>query len=259
MSLDVMALNARNGFGNENHAAALLALTEELDPDIAVFPEAFAGKSPLRDHVPGAFTKMGYHVVHSPNSLDGRTDVQSMLLIARETLLDSSVPVETHNLVGRAAIAVTLRDATSGSAMSFLGVHFEDRNEPTRLMQAALLKDLAPQVAFGDFNSLQDDRRLNRIVASRPIRAAANHLPRSVRSHATRLCEMADGRTMARLLDTFEDADQDGQPTYPARLPLFQLDRILVSPAVTVEEFQVRSARKASDHRATTAKLSVKQ
>lgn len=76
-------------------------------------------------------------------------------------------------------------------------------------------------------------------------------------SKMKRLVEMAEGRTMQMLLDSFlNNADENDQPTIPDKRPLFKLDHILVSKNnIVPADYRVHAATGLSDHRAISANI----
>jgi len=78
-----------------------------------------------------------------------------------------------------------------------------------------------------------------------------------LRSISRRLVEMAHGECLGVLTENenFRDADRLHRPTFPARLPVLQLDHLVVSRQVSVEQSKVSEYSPVSDHRAILARM----
>jgi len=270
MSLDVLAWNVKDSFSDEARAAVVMDLIEAEQPDVAVFSEAY---DESRDHLMSAtqilFADKGYTTAYgSYDDDDGRKDRHGLLTIACQELEPLTKIV---NLAGRSAMKLSVLDPISELLIDLYGVHLDDRSEQNRLVQAESLLELVdqetPAVIAGDLNNMH--RQDRRALELRGLGLVSRLLPKPEHTTAGqkgfslarmggitgRLSAMASGITL-KLLESadFVDADPSHAATWGARIPLAQLDHVMVRD-LGVVDFQVLPYYPVSDHRPIVAKL----
>lgn len=191
------------------------------------------GRMPALDQARGIAEQTGARLAFMANVFKGRrrygNAILSYLPILREAHYDLSVGKREPRGCLRADLALP-----GGGAMHVFNLHLGlgvfERRRQALLLGADILRDAAlahPMVVVGDFNRWYPG----------PIRAL---LRRALIDCAGRLEQM--------------------EPTYPARFPLFRLDRVLAGPALTplsVKVVERGEAKVASDHLPVIARLSV--
>ncbi|HEX3569151.1 MAG TPA: endonuclease/exonuclease/phosphatase family protein [Candidatus Saccharimonadales bacterium] len=278
MALEVVAWNICNGFSDGNRAPQLIeTIAHDLKPDIAILPEAyFEGSDDRLDNVTEDFDVLGYRVKHHLyEDVDGRRDRHGLMLIGRHELMGH---VELIRLAGRTAFKASVADPTSDREGDFFGVHLDDRSKYTRALQTDDLLthvvDRRPTIVAGDDNDMHARGLRTRILraATRPLCALpliepGTPMPANMKSLAgleyvagrigslgSRLHEATSGVVMQRLeAAQFRDADESRRPTMSNRLPLAQLDHIMVRDAVPTGSRTRRN--RLSDHRIVSARV----
>ncbi|HET8709589.1 MAG TPA: hypothetical protein VFL85_04920 [Candidatus Saccharimonadales bacterium] len=172
------------------------------------------------------------------------------------------------------AVDMRVPDTESGRSLRVLVWHGDDQFEDNRqLMADALLNDVSPDeptVIAGDENATYGTYPLERLLKSKAAkwmieRYAADKPPRNEHeerygrpSMPKRAIGMVDGGTRQRFTAAgFRDADHRHRPTFPARMPLLQLDRIACNWLVAASDFR-RHKTGASDHLAISALLRIR-
>jgi endonuclease/exonuclease/phosphatase family metal-dependent hydrolase len=207
----------------------------ELSPEVAALQEVgeVHGRIPALDQARAIAEQTGTRLAFMANVFKGRrrygNAILSRLPILREVHYDLSVGRREPRGCLRADLALP----GSGALHVFnlhLGLGMLERRRQAMLLGADILRDAAlahPMAVVGDFNRWFPG----------PVRAL---LRRALDDCAARLSQV--------------------EPTYPARLPLFRLDRVLAGPGLTPLSICVidgGEARAASDHLPLCVRLSV--
>lgn len=240
------------GFEDEPRSRAVLDITEAVNPDVVIYPEAFNEDGNIRalDAAKFALQDQGYVVEGVANEDDDDRSDRRGLVAASKV---KNTEIEVVRLMTRNALRVTGLHPEDQQAIDVFGVHLEDRSEDGRLWQAgALLKEAAYDrtILAGDFNAMHANAPIARVL--RAMGPLANRLPAGepgthqsklarIGSLSQRLAEMADGRTMeAMVKDGFIDADPKRQATI-RRLGLLavQLDHIMVGDGLEATDFYI--------------------
>jgi len=257
--MKVLSYNALSALGDPSRADEVLGFIEQVNPDVAFISDAYEQTmSPkVIDESVIALEALGYSVTaRLNNDPNDRKDRVGFFGLIREGYGQ-----------GR-GIKTNSRDYYYGRVhntdITFAGVHMDDRNEAARLDQVAMLPDV--DVLMGDLNALHAKTPIAR--ALRTIKPFTELLPEVdpnpiktrnklllAISHGQRLARMADGRTLARLSALgLRDADPSHHPTLAG---IVQLDHILISDRMKVENFQVHTDIDLSDHKPISANLSL--
>jgi endonuclease/exonuclease/phosphatase family metal-dependent hydrolase len=271
MALKVLAQNGLDAFSKSATAAEFLLLMKQLQPDVAVFPEAYDASQPaLVGDTVQQFETMGYHVLHGDyDDADERKVRQGLIAVARRELVSADTPGRLVRIGGRTMAEFWLTDPATQHRVHVWGLHLNDRSEALR---QAELTDLlqrvqpdGPTIIAGDFNALYRRdahglvitmaRCINKLVKLHmfPVSDPVNALhPKKglgrVGSLSQRLSDMASGETMSRLSAAgFTDADLRHRPTHPAKKPIVQLDHIMISSHCNVQTFDLLP-KNSSDH-----------
>lgn len=150
-----------------------------------------------------------------------RTGPQSLgwhgqaLLIRRGALIRATAGIELPGLEPRGALSATISVAGRPNFTLFaahLGLRRRDRRAQWNRLAERMSEALAPALAIGDFNEW------SRAKGFEPLSGFHVHVP---------------------------------GPSYPARIPLGRLDRLVTGPGISVERmgvFDSPLARRASDH-----------
>jgi endonuclease/exonuclease/phosphatase family metal-dependent hydrolase len=273
MAIEVFSQNARDGFSDEKRAHQLIDRVEELNPSVAVFPEAYTqGEEGLLDYVQEDLEDLGYLVTLGHyDDADGRSDRHGILAVVKESLAVPNKPGRLVRTAGRNAVEAWLVDPETELEAHFQGVHLDDREESTRMAQARTLRG---DILAGDFNAMHRESTNNpkikvghAIAALTRVGIMPKTTPKSIEekfslgkigSLGYRLHGMALGTTMENLGTRYKDADEDHQPTMPASKPFAQLDHILVRPRYDVTDFAVLAHDGSSDHRGIMARVVVR-
>ena len=114
-----------------------------------------------------------------------------------------------------------------------------------------------PTILAGDYNAMHRKGCVAHILGSQVVRTVAARVPQPrIRSLGPRLSDMATGTTMRRFEDAgFKDADPYHQPTIKSRMPIAQIDHVLVSLHFRARRFRVYEHSPVSDHRAISVTL----
>ncbi len=191
------------------------------------------GKMPALDQARGIAEQTGARLAFMANVFKGRRRYGNAILsyvpILREAHYDLSVGKREPRGCLRADLALP-----HGGAIHVFNLHLGlgvfERRRQALLLGADILRDAAlahPMVVVGDFNRWYPG----------PVRAL---LRRALTDCAGRLEQM--------------------EPTYPARFPLFRLDRVLAGPALmplSVRVIDKGEAKVASDHLPLLARMAV--
>jgi endonuclease/exonuclease/phosphatase family metal-dependent hydrolase len=279
MSLKIASWNVEGRLSAENGsprrgAAQIVESIRALDADVLVLLEAYSEVS--LEALPAAteLADMGYQLRSVPygedftERLDAYAPRLSLLLLSRLAIREcEAIPLGTD----RTGIVATVEYAPD-QVLRIIGVHLDDREEATRVVQVQdLVKTVCrsplPTVVMGDFNAMHgDDVWPSKFLQTRVVRALAHIvLPQISR----RAVEMARGDTLHLLESATDLADADGrhQPTTTPKMRgrewmpsirLMQIDHIFKTSNVTVEEFAVASDGGA-DHRAISAYVSLQK
>ncbi|RTK94373.1 hypothetical protein EKI60_03255 [Candidatus Saccharibacteria bacterium] len=267
MSLRITAFNALNAFGDPARSAQAVDMIVELAPDIAVFGEAYdlepdpTVTAQTVEHATDAFLRAGYEVAHTPyDDADHYGMLHGIMAVSRLPWIVETVPVEQRN-----SLDITTSDPETGRQVQLLGVHFDHKSEARRLRQAeqavAARRDpLEPFVIVGDMNTLHRRDWRAAMLRTRMVRMGANIVPTARwRGYAKDLCGMSEGTALAHIESAgLQDADPAFEPTMMARLPLVQLDHIMISDQLSATSFERHGYSPLSDHRAISAVLEVR-
>ena len=288
MAVEIGVWNVAGALGDNEREEQALEKIKRLDADVVILPEACKAGLAL-DTALMVQTQLGseYVVAHVEyEDKDDRLSSSAMLLLNRlpADSLTTAVRIGSRN-----AIYARVIDPGNGIVLRGLGVHFDDRSEATRLLQAReafyVLRDSeaiddivvearnhigdrqefdGPQFIAGVLNSMP--RRLVRARLGRSALRLPAVYPTFVRPEisrfdraaniASRLGGMSSGRTLQYLESVgFMGADPSHSPTWPARWPLAQLDHIMVAGDARVSMSTIHDDTGLSDHRAITATI----
>lgn len=289
MATTVLAYNIKDGFNDSERAPRLMATFDQVDPDVAVFSEAYAvGNFTNCAEVAEDFHERGYMVSDIGQDVEpDRGDLHGLVVVARNERVQR---IDVVQLAGRYALAATMKDEETDRQYRFVGAHGDDRSEQSRLASTEALLDYLeaetdmPTVYAGDLNTMRRGSMVAR--ALRLARPAALLLPsappdpgnptkglKRVGSLAQRVTAMAKGGPLELLgQHGFYDADPTDTPTMIERGLAVKLDHIMLSGMgedgagrhFHVEEHTVHAPNAAeraglydpaSDHRAISARL----
>jgi endonuclease/exonuclease/phosphatase family metal-dependent hydrolase len=263
-NLEIVSWNLEDKLNDPHLQTSIL----EVEPDIAVFPEAHPENTVLDAATTARFHNAGYDVYDKDyDDDDGRKDRHSLVVIAKPELVRAADPVY---LVGRHAIRLTMHDGSE-----FMGVHLDDRRERRRLAQAATAVRSLGETAIvaGDLNATYREGKWPRVL--RALKPFTYLLPASEPdperegslgyklgrpgSLAQRLTGMASGKTMESFrAANFIDADRKHVPTKTLGPIGVQIDHILYRGRVALErQTSVESVGNTSDHSRLRATLRV--
>lgn len=273
----------KSGRGTAEH---ILQGIEQLDADVLVLPDAFAGK--VAPGVDDHLRDMGYQwhdVLYGDLgrnwSLSHSGKESGMRVLSRLEIVD--VEEVQWGLSERRMIVMVVRDP-DGGLLRVIGVHLDDRTEEHRESQigdmTAYLENAEQlrTLAMGDFNAVHGNDMRARLLGNKFMRWIARHIPsRSVpppgdfaddiRGFAMRATDMMSGRAL-RLLEQrtgLRDLDAKHKATATLKLHglewlpsvrIVQLDHIFASPEI--KDSKVNIARDGgSDHRAVSASIEI--
>jgi len=270
--LKILAQNALDAFSDPKTTDEYVALIEHLQPDVAIFPEAYdADRTETVVVAIQQLKSLGYEVLHGLyDDKDGRKDRHGTILLVRQGLQAADKPSGLLWIGLRNAIQAWVVDPDTQHTVHVVGVHLNDRSEAKRQAElddllGKIIKPDEPTIIAGDLNAIyrQDAkgfvvsaaRFINLLVRAHlfpaPEPVVATHSKKNlgrVGSLSKRMSEIASGKTLARLQAAgLTDADPTHMRTYPAARPVVQLDHIMLSPSLSVRSFEVLP-KTSSDH-----------
>jgi endonuclease/exonuclease/phosphatase family metal-dependent hydrolase len=278
MSLKIETVNLCDGFSDERRIPDIFEEFEEIQPDIAVFPEAYKeGEERYLDDVKAIFDQQGYVAVQQLyNDADNRQDRHGLIIAARHELALAYEPVRLA--MSRSALQLLTYDPETEAQIDFYGVHFKDRPAPVRYEEAAsLLEYVDPDraaVVAGDFNNMKRSGRATVLRAMGHVagkfpqhepgtpkpakmmsRDGFRYVPARLASLFSRLGEMARGDVIDAMMESgFYDDDQDHSPTMSNKFPVAKID-LVVARKLRVHDQTTRKNR-YTDHRTLVASVS---
>ena len=261
----------KSGRGTTAH---ILREIDRLDADVLVLPEFYINSLPAE--VKKRLGALGYKVLEAIYDDVGREPYERERWGEERIGLLSRLPVSNVREIRpgglRSLVTCDVTEPETGQKLRVAAIHLEDRTEAMRVMQAeALVKivneEAVPTILLGDFNAMWHKGRA-RLLTSVPVRVIAKCVPHEeLRSVAVRVTEMAAGEALRILAERTSlcDADARRRPTttpkmrftpYLPSVRLLQLDHMLVTPDVSVNDFTVHGDG-GSDHRAISATLDI--
>lgn len=263
--------NALNAFESPRIDEAI-EIVKKMDADVLSVNELIepSANTDNLEEIQTRMKELGYKGTIAPYS--PFADVRSFQLLSlwsRQT--DSTI--ETATFSQRHGFKTIVAELD----LSIYGVHFDDRSETERQSAAGTVladyhdADLNEAVVMGDFNAMHKSdpksrlpRSLGRVIggidvdnyydASRKIQRFSGRL--------IRICRMADGGTLSQFTSSgFSDADPRFRATTRRGPVGFQLDHILASAGVVLENFSLhlavsrKSGAPLSDHNPITASV----
>jgi|GEM_PF-3613230 len=262
MSLSVAAWNLHGELGNPERAPYLANDIVRLDADVLVLGHSDTGA--LAEGAADKLISEGYHDIHRvPYDETGYREEYTHG--ERDALIVASRLALHHANVVRQGVRngfmFDVFDPATNIPIQGVGTHFDDRSIVNRNAQAQAIIDKVtheePAFVAGDLNIMHPQTRASRALASRTFnRIGQLPMPARPRILAARLGGMTNDEALQVFAGAgFKDADMKHQPTMPARLPLFQLDRILANEQVQTSNFNVHPRGNFSDHRAISVRL----
>ncbi len=244
-----------------------LATLKKLDADIVVVPE-FGRLADLRDEIKTAIHALGYELAMMAYD-EPRIPGLGFAIMSR-----LPITAEREHPLGdttRSILEVHCQD-TNDKTIRVLGLHFDDRAEATRMLQAAqavAIIDQSPTartLLLGDFNAMHISSKLSRLLRSRAAIRLAWLLPRGIfRDSAISACDLAAGTTIDYVIanTSLRDLDPGRQRTISGKqaglewLPAIRVAKI--DWIFGTHHFRTRSYRVlpdvGSDHRPVLAEL----
>lgn len=231
----VASYNIHGGVGGDRRfdLARIAAVIEEIDPDVVALQEVgdIRGRSPAGDHAAELGERLSRTVLYQPTMQKRGRAYGNAILTKLPVEGSRSYDLSFRAREPRGCLRADLRVA--GTALHVFAVHLgltrgEQRAQASMLLGADILRDAAvawPLVVLGDFN----------FWFPGPI-----------------------ARTIRRALTDAAVVADSPDPTYPARWPVFRLDRVYVDAAWDVRWTRVHVsalARVASDHFPLVASL----
>ena len=241
-----------------------------LDADIVFLPEAF-NDNEATPETSRHFKQYGYNTISCLYDELDRSNKESlvakpaMMLMTRFAIKQWHIlrPDNSRNML------VAELEMPSGASLHVVGVHFDDKDESRRMRQVPdVIKEVnshdTPGIILGDFNAMHANTFPARLLSHPQVKPIAE----SLGSVGKRAVRMAHGATMRTIMEEtgYRDADSRRQPTttpcmygreWLPSIRLMQIDHILVSPDITVNDFHIQKDGGA-DHRAITATLKIK-
>lgn len=147
---------------------------------------------------------------------------------------------------------VTVDIPMQNTVVRVASVYLNDQNRQIRMAQAEAvasgLRSDMPTALIGDLNEMHGEQRRARLLGSWMARAAFAHIHWQ-NDTLPRLNDMASGEVLAMFKSLgLEDVDSDKRPTMPSKLPLFQLDHLLINRGLVATDFNVDFRPDLSDH-----------
>ncbi len=277
MAIEVLSWNLYDGLSNPAKVDGILGAIKEVGPTVAVLPEAYDEYRKDSLTFEGALEeieRMGYVPVAALNDDEEYREDRhgSVAMIKREHYL-SAFSQGAVELTGRNALQVSVEDPESGNPISVYGVHLDDREENTRIVEVQQLIANVEQtrseqtVLAGDFNALHfRDTMSIALRLVKPLFAGAEFISyrpggeypffAEKKDKIRRLSSMATGQTLERLIwNGFSDADRKHTPTFPVLGPLaVNVDHILYKGNIwpVTDSFTAHPKTDLTDHRAVS-------
>ena len=267
MPTTITALNLQEGLARPDRMLGVIERIKRLGSDVFVLTDAFSILNPkhnANEDILGfaleVLNKEGYEFNSAEYEDDPPFHVDRHLVILSRLAIKQSGQIRLANRNGLAASLVD-----QAQELTIIAVHLDDRSEANRQLQTqAVIEHVQfsqPTIIGGDFNSALNHSFVRNLAATSMTRSAAKFLPKpGLRSAIERGSTMASGETMKIFYRAgLKEADPDRQATFPAILPLLQLDHILTTPQVNVVDFK-RDVEwpHPSDHLAITASVTVR-
>lgn len=264
MTLEIAAWNIKEGLAQAHEAPEIIERIMRMGAEIVVLSDAFSLENDLHGSSAevlsssvDALAAEGY-TYHGAEYADGWHHDRNIVVLSR-LALSSVYPVF---LYPRNTLQLTLHDQESELDWNITAAHFHDRGELLREITADhYIRNLdlsRPTVLAGDLNTMDPSSVTARVLRSPLTQMAAKMLRGRQRYNAERFIDMAKGDSYGLLELFLQDADPSHQPTFPARQPVAQLDHIMVSDLIEVENYSVGVRSRASDHLPVCAKLAIK-
>lgn len=277
MVVRLYSQNALDGFSKSDTAEEYLEIMQSIQPDVAVFTEAYkAGDETAIKKPVEQLESLGYKVFHGPyDEQDGRKDRHCIMLVARTSLLSTKKPRLTR--VGEHNIVESWLTLKKGQHIHLLGMHLNDRNEAKRQAELddllRLINIHTPTILTGDMNTIHKKEAkgktfrkakwvhlLVRLKLHPKTDPTGRPMPNNRGRRGSifyRIHEIASGKTIRRLEENgLTDTDPTHLPTFPAHTPYAQLDHTLISHHFVVSRFE-RLAEGSSDHRGIVVELEI--
>ena len=234
----------------------------EVGADVIVVPEAASEKSGIAASTERAFTNAGYQLYRVLyNDDDGRAD-RHCLAMAVKTELDNRVRVNSARLAGRSALFLTMI-----GGQKIMGVHFDERNEHRRQLQAAraIANVGHSAIIAGDYGSAEATgltssllRLIQPLTHGIETDAGAKLCKRRPLQAIRTLGQMADGTTLRLFQENgFQDADPTHTPTFRHGPLNLQLDHIQYRGDISLVEPATAETVGISNHRRVRASFMV--
>ncbi len=249
----------------------------QLDADIVLLPEAYDTGLSIDSGIEANLRDMKYTVYDSAYE-EGGPKRRNPAVSSPHLRLLSRLPIESIQTVRlgelRNAMIIIAHDPDTHIQLRIIGIHLDDRSEAFRVKQ---LDDLVPiingssvpTIMLGDYNAMHGSTKRAHFIRSWPIRWLAHYfLPTTdLRDIAQRMVAMASGITMSILESETDLRDIDlrhratatpkmrGHTWLPS-VRLIDIDHMMVSSQVTVNDFIVAEHDGGSDHRSICATLS---
>lgn len=273
--------------GERGTASHIMQGIQQLNADILVLPDAFAGEAaPAFD---AGMREQGYKwhdVLYGDKGRDwslSHTGVESGMRVAtRWEVVD--VEEVRWGVSRRRMIVMVVRDPATGKLWRIIGAHFDDRTEENRVSQVQDGANYLHHVEemstalVGDLNTAHGDDWRARMFGNRAMRYIARHIPSHVTAtpgefpdnlygFAVRGTDMLSGKALELLKQStnLRDLDSKRQATATLKLNSFswlpsirilQLDHIYATSDIQTDGVKVWPDG-GSDHRAISALLRV--
>jgi endonuclease/exonuclease/phosphatase family metal-dependent hydrolase len=261
---------------------------KQLDADVLVLPDAFAGE--VASGVDEALRGLGYRwhdVLYGDKgrnwTLSHTGRESGMRVLSRLEIV--GVEEVRWGMSRRRMITIVVRDPVSGDLLRVVGIHLDDRTEEHRESQMSDMIEYLehsgrlPTLAMGDFNAVHGGDLRARLLGSRLVRWVARHIPShitpppgdfadDVRGFALRGTDMMSGRALQLLEEQTSLRDLDSKHRATATLKLhglmwlpswriMQLDHMYASPEISADKIQIAKDG-GSDHRAIFTTIHIK-